>query len=48
MTRAIHGACYVREPMATAPQKKLRWDRILLVLLLLAGIGAGVYLLATR
>jgi hypothetical protein len=34
--------------MATAPQKKLRWDRILLVLLLLAGIGAGVYLLATR
>jgi hypothetical protein len=33
--------------MATAPQKKLRWDRLILALLLLAGIGAGVYLLVT-
>jgi len=34
--------------MATAPQKKLRWDRILLMLLLLVGAGVGAYLLATR
>jgi hypothetical protein len=34
--------------MATAPPKKLRWDRILLVILLLAGLGFGGYLLATR
>ena len=30
-----------------APQKKLRVDRIILALLLLGGIGAGIYLLAT-
>ncbi len=34
--------------MATAPQKKLRWDRILLLLLVLVGIGAGVYLAMNR
>ncbi len=34
--------------MATAPEKKLRWDRILILLLLLAGLGAGGYLLMTR
>jgi hypothetical protein len=34
--------------MAQEPQKKLRWDRILLLLLILVGIGAGAYLLATR
>jgi len=34
--------------MATAPPKKLRLDRILLLVLLLAGIGAGVYLLLNR
>lgn len=31
--------------MPSAPQKKLRWDRLLLVLLVLAGLGAGGYLL---
>lgn len=34
--------------MAKPPTKNLRWDRLLLVLLVLAGIGAGVYLLVTR
>jgi hypothetical protein len=34
--------------MAKAPEKKLRWDRIILVLLVLAGLGAGGYLLMTR
>lgn len=33
--------------MANAPQKKLRWDRLLLVILLLGGIGAGIYILTT-
>jgi hypothetical protein len=32
---------------AAPPQKKLRIDRIILALLLLGGIGAGIYLLAT-
>jgi hypothetical protein len=30
------------------PPKKLRWDRIILVLLLLVGAGVGAFLLATR
>ncbi|MDB4963093.1 MAG: hypothetical protein JWP01_3092 [Myxococcales bacterium] len=34
--------------MANAPQKKLRWDRILLLILLLAGISAGAYLLMNK
>jgi hypothetical protein len=34
--------------MANAPPKKLRWDRLLLLVLLLVGIGAGAYLLMTR
>ncbi len=34
--------------MATEPPKKLRWDRIILVLLVLAGAGAGAYLLMNR
>ena len=34
--------------MANAPPKKLRWDRILLFLLVLVGLGAGGYLLMTR
>ena len=34
--------------MANAPEKKMRWDRILLLLLVLAGLGAGVYMLMTR
>ena len=34
--------------MAKAPEKKLRWDRVLLVLLVLAGLGAGADLLLTR
>jgi hypothetical protein len=34
--------------MATAPQKQMRWDRVILVLLLLVGAGVGVFLLATR
>jgi len=31
-----------------APEKKLRWDRIFLFLLVLAGLGAGGYILMTR
>jgi hypothetical protein len=34
--------------MAKAPEKKLRWDRVLLLLLVLAGLGAGGYLLMAR
>jgi hypothetical protein len=34
--------------MAQVPAKKLRWDRILLLLLLLVGASAGVYLLMNR
>lgn len=35
--------------MATAPPpKKLRLDRMIMLVLLLAGIGAGVYLLLNR
>jgi hypothetical protein len=34
--------------MAVAPPKKqLRWGRVIFALALLAGIGAGIYLLAT-
>ena len=33
--------------MANAPPKKLRWDRLILMFLLLAGVGIGVYLLMT-
>jgi hypothetical protein len=29
--------------MARAPEKKLRWDRILIVLLLLGGAGFAAY-----
>ncbi|MBS1122374.1 MAG: hypothetical protein H6Q90_4602 [Deltaproteobacteria bacterium] len=31
-----------------APQKKMRWDRVILALLVLVGIGVGIYVLATR
>ena len=31
-----------------APPKKMRWDRLILAFLVLAGIGVGIYLLATR
>ncbi len=34
--------------MARVPEKKMRWDRVILALLLLAGIGVGVVLLVTR
>jgi len=34
--------------MAKQPTKQLRWDRIIIVLLLLGGIGAGVYFLLTK
>jgi hypothetical protein len=34
--------------MGKEPDKKLRWDRILLLLLVLGGVGAGVYLLMNR
>ena len=34
--------------MAKPPEKKLRWDRVLLLLLVLAGGAAGVYLLMNR
>jgi hypothetical protein len=34
--------------MATPPAKKLRWDRLLLLVLILAGIGAGIYLALNR
>jgi hypothetical protein len=34
--------------MAAPPPKKLRIDRIILLLLLLTGAGVGVYLLMTR
>ena len=34
--------------MAKAPEKKLRWDRIFLLLLVLAGLAAGGYVLMTR
>lgn len=34
--------------MPREPIKKLRWDRVILALLLLAGIGAGVFYLVTK
>lgn len=34
--------------MANLPPKQLRWDRIIMALVLLAGVGVGVFLLATR
>jgi hypothetical protein len=34
--------------MANIPQKKLRWDRIILMLLLLVGAGVGIYMLIQR
>ena len=34
--------------MASEPPKKLRIDRLLLLLLVLAGLGAGAYLLMGR
>lgn len=34
--------------MATAPKKQLRWDRIILSLLLLVGIVVGAFMLITR
>jgi hypothetical protein len=34
--------------MAGPPQKKMRWDRVILALLLLVGAGVGAFLLATR
>ncbi len=30
------------------PEKKLRWDRLILAMLLLVGIVVGAYLLVTR
>ncbi len=34
--------------MAPPPPKQLRWGRIFMVLLVFAGIAAGIYLLLTR
>lgn len=34
--------------MPPAPEKKLRWDRVILAILVLAGIAAGAFLLVTR
>ena len=34
--------------MPKAPEKKLRWDRVLLALLLIGGLVAGGYVLFTR
>ena len=34
--------------MARAPAKQLRWGRLLITLLVLAGVGVGVYFLLTR
>ena len=34
--------------MTAPPPKKLRWDRILLLLVVLAGLGAGAYLFMNR
>jgi hypothetical protein len=34
--------------MAGPPPKKMRWDRVILALLVLVGLGVGGYLLATR
>lgn len=34
--------------MANAPKKQLRWDRVILALLVLAGLIAGVIVLVTR
>ena len=34
--------------MVSEPQKKLRWDRIVIALLLLGGIVAGVIVLVTK
>lgn len=34
--------------MARQPTKQLRWDRIIMVLLLLAGVGVGVYFLLDK
>jgi hypothetical protein len=33
---------------APPPAKKMRWDRLIMAILLLAGVGAGIYLLANR
>ena len=41
-------SCYGRSPMASPPTKKLRWDRILLLLVVLAAIGVGVYFVYTK
>ena len=30
------------------PKKQMRWGRVFMPLLVLAGIGAGIYLLITR
>jgi len=34
--------------MVSEPQKKLRWDRIVIALVLLGGIVAGVIILVTK
>jgi hypothetical protein len=34
--------------MATPPPKQLRWGNIILAILILAGIGAGIYLAVNR
>jgi hypothetical protein len=34
--------------MAKQPTKQLRWDRIIMVLLLLGGVGVGVYFLMAK
>lgn len=34
--------------MVREPQKKLRWDRVIIALVLLAGIGAGIVYLVTK
>ena len=35
-------------PMGNAPQRKLRWDRVILALLVLAGGGAALIYFATK
>jgi hypothetical protein len=34
--------------MPPTPEKKLRWDRVILAILVLAAIAAGAFLLITR
>ena len=40
--------CYRGEMSATPPDKKMRWDRVLLLLVVLAAIGGAVYMFALK